>query len=82
MFMIGYLEKGVCGVKGTLNQGEQENSFGQFSSLSKQFEIRSPGNKQLFILPQELCKVKQPFTKHVGSNSWRLVALYIVIVIY
>jgi hypothetical protein len=41
--MIGYA------VKGTLKQGEQENSFGQYSSLSKQFEIRTSGDKQLFV---------------------------------
>jgi hypothetical protein len=30
-------------------QGEQENSFGQYSSLSEQFEIRTSGDKQLFV---------------------------------
>jgi hypothetical protein len=49
IFMIGYLEKGACVVRGTLKQGEQENSFGKYSSLSKQFEIRTSGNKQLFV---------------------------------
>jgi hypothetical protein len=28
IFMTGYLEKGVHGIRGTLKQGEQENSFG------------------------------------------------------
>jgi hypothetical protein len=27
IFMIGYLQKGERGVRGTLKQGEQENSF-------------------------------------------------------
>jgi hypothetical protein len=36
-------------VRGTLKQGEQENSFGEYSSLSKQFEIRTAGDKQLFV---------------------------------
>jgi hypothetical protein len=49
MDRFGYLEKGTRGVRGTLKQGEQENSFGQYSSLSKQFEIRTSGNKQLFV---------------------------------
>jgi hypothetical protein len=35
--------------KGTLQQGEQENSFGQYSSLSKHFEIWTPGDTQLFV---------------------------------
>jgi hypothetical protein len=43
IFMSGYLEKGARGERGTLKQGEQENSFGQYSSLSKQFEIRTYG---------------------------------------
>jgi hypothetical protein len=47
IFAIGYLEKGACEVRGTLKQGEQENSFGQYSSLSEQFEIRPSGNKRL-----------------------------------
>jgi hypothetical protein len=46
IFVTGYLEKGACG---TLKQGEQDNSFGQYSSLSKQFEIRPSGDKQLFV---------------------------------
>jgi hypothetical protein len=45
IFEIGYLEKRVCVVRGTLKQGEQENFFGQCSSLSKQLEIRTSGNK-------------------------------------
>jgi hypothetical protein len=49
IFAIGYLEKGAREVRGTLKQGKQENSFGQYSSLSKQFEIRTSGNKQLFL---------------------------------
>jgi hypothetical protein len=32
-------------VRETLNQGEQENSFVQYSSLSKQFDIRTLGDK-------------------------------------
>jgi hypothetical protein len=40
---------GACRVRGTLKQREQENPFGQYSSLSKQFEIRTLGNKQLFV---------------------------------
>jgi hypothetical protein len=32
IFPIGYLEKGACGVRGTLKQGEQENSFGKYKS--------------------------------------------------
>jgi hypothetical protein len=48
VFVIDYLEKGIWG-KGALKQGEQENSFGQYSSLSKQFEIRTSGDKQLFV---------------------------------
>jgi hypothetical protein len=66
-FAIDYLEKGAHGVRGTLKQGEQENSFGQYSSLRKQFEIRTC-DKQLFVSPQEPCKVKQCFTKHVGRG--------------
>jgi hypothetical protein len=49
IFTTGYLEKGAHGVRGTLKQGGQENSFEQYSSLSKQLEIRTPGDKQLFI---------------------------------
>jgi hypothetical protein len=49
IFVIGYLEKGASGVRGTLKQGEQNNSFGQYLSLSKQFEIRTSGCKQLFV---------------------------------
>jgi hypothetical protein len=49
IFSIGYLEKEACRVRGTLKQGEQENSFGQYSSLSKQFEIETAGNKQFFV---------------------------------
>jgi hypothetical protein len=49
IFGIDYLEKEACGVRGTLKQGEQENSFGQYSSLSKQFEIRISDGKQLFV---------------------------------
>jgi hypothetical protein len=49
IFAIGYLEKGARGERGTLKQEEQENSFGQYSSLSKQFEIRTSGDKQLFV---------------------------------
>jgi hypothetical protein len=52
IFAIGYLEKGapfLSGIRGTLKQEEQENSFGQYSSLSKQFEIRTSGDKQLFV---------------------------------
>jgi hypothetical protein len=48
-FAIDYLEKGAYGVRGTLKQGEQENSFGQYSSLSKQFKIRTSGDKQLLV---------------------------------
>jgi hypothetical protein len=49
IFRIGYLEKGNRGVRETLKQGEQENCFGQYLSLSKQFEIRTSGDKQLFV---------------------------------
>jgi hypothetical protein len=49
IFATDYLEKGACGGRRTLKQGEQENSFGQYSSLSMQFEIRTSGNKQLFV---------------------------------
>jgi hypothetical protein len=49
IFAIGYLEKGACGIRGTLKQGEQDNSFGKYSSLIEQFEIRTPGDKQLFV---------------------------------
>jgi hypothetical protein len=48
IFLIGFLEKGACEVRGTLKQGEQENSFGQYSSLSKQFKIGHI-DKQLFV---------------------------------
>jgi hypothetical protein len=34
IFAIGYLEKGACGVRGTLKQGEQQNSFERYSSSS------------------------------------------------
>jgi hypothetical protein len=44
IFTIGYIEKGARGVRGTLKQGEQENFWGQYSSLSKQFEIRTTGD--------------------------------------
>jgi hypothetical protein len=40
IFAIDYLEKGAHGVRGSLKQAEQENSFRQYSSLSKQLEIR------------------------------------------
>jgi hypothetical protein len=73
--VIGYLEKGVPGVRGTFKQGEQENSFGWYSSLNKQFEIRTSGDKQLFVWPQEPCRVKQRFTKYVGSSSGRLAGI-------
>jgi hypothetical protein len=47
------LRKGACGARGTLKQGEQENSFGQYSSLSNIkdliFEMRTSGDKQLFV---------------------------------
>jgi hypothetical protein len=36
---------GACRVRGTLKQREQENSFGQYSSLNKQFEVRTFGDK-------------------------------------
>jgi hypothetical protein len=45
IFTIGYLEKGARGVRRTLKQGEQDNSFEQYSSLSKQFETRISGDK-------------------------------------
>jgi hypothetical protein len=48
IFAIGCLEKGARGVRGTSKQEEQENSLGQYSPLSKQFEIRTSGDKQLF----------------------------------
>jgi hypothetical protein len=48
IFGIGHSEKGARGVRGTLKQGEQ-NSFGQYLSFSKQFEIRTSGDKQLFL---------------------------------
>jgi hypothetical protein len=69
IFVIGYLEKGACRERGALKQGEQENSSGQYLSLSMQFVIRTPGNKQLFVWLQEPCKVKQLCTKYEGSNS-------------
>jgi hypothetical protein len=43
------LRKGGMWVRGTLKQEEQENSFGQYSSLSKPFEIRILGDKQVFV---------------------------------
>jgi hypothetical protein len=49
IFAIGYLEKGACGVWGTLKQRGKGNSFGQYSSLSKHFEIWTPGDTQLFV---------------------------------
>jgi hypothetical protein len=49
IFAIGYLEKGACGVWGTLKQRGKGNSFGQYSSLSKPFEIRILGDKQVFV---------------------------------
>jgi hypothetical protein len=49
IFVIGFLEKGAYGVRGTLKQGKQENSFGQNPSLSEQFEIRTSADKQLFV---------------------------------
>jgi hypothetical protein len=49
IFVIGYLEKGAHGVRRTLKQVEQENSVGQYPSSSKQFEIRTSGDKQLFV---------------------------------
>jgi hypothetical protein len=39
IFLIGYLEKGAHGVRGTLKQGKQDNSFGQYSSLSKSLSL-------------------------------------------
>jgi hypothetical protein len=33
IFVIGYLEKGARGVRGTLKKGEQEHSFGQYSAV-------------------------------------------------
>jgi hypothetical protein len=49
IFAIGYLEKEACGVGETLKQEEQDNSFGQYSSLSEQFVIRtSVINSSLF----------------------------------
>jgi hypothetical protein len=48
-FTIFAIRKGARGVRGTLKQGEQENSLGEYSSLSKQFEIRTSGDKQLFV---------------------------------
>jgi hypothetical protein len=80
IFAIGYLEKGAHEVRVSLKQGEQENSFEQYSSLSKQFEIRTSSDKQLCL--QELCKVKQCFTKHVDSNLGRLAGIYTVILIH
>jgi hypothetical protein len=47
--MIGYLEKGTHWVRGTLKKGEQEISFEQYSSLCKQFEIKTSGDKQFFV---------------------------------
>jgi hypothetical protein len=49
IFVIVYLEKEAHGVRGTLKKGEQENSVGQYPSLSRQFEIRTSGDKQLFV---------------------------------
>jgi hypothetical protein len=43
-FATGYLEKGARELRVTLKQGEQENSFGQYSSLRKQFEIGTSGS--------------------------------------
>jgi hypothetical protein len=43
------MEKGVHGIRGTLKQEEQENSFGQYSSLRVQFGIKTSGNKQHFV---------------------------------
>jgi hypothetical protein len=63
--IFGYLEKGTCGVRGTLKQGEQESS-GQYSSLSKQFQIRTSGFKQLFDC-KNLTGSSNVITKHVGS---------------
>jgi hypothetical protein len=80
IFAIGYLEKGALGVRGTLKQEEQENSFGQYSSC-KQFEIRTSGDKQLFDR-KNLARSKKHFTKHVGSKLWRLAGIYTMIVIH
>jgi hypothetical protein len=55
---------------------------GQYPSLSRQFEIRTSGDKQLFVWLQEPCKVKQRFTKHVDSNLGRLVGIHTVIVLH
>jgi hypothetical protein len=47
-----------------------------------QFGIKTSGNKQHFVWPQEPCEVKQCFRKQVGSNSGRLAGICTVIVIH
>jgi hypothetical protein len=64
-----------------VGKGEQENSFGQYSSLSKQFKITTLGNKRFFVW-QEPCMFKPRFTKHVGSNLGWLAVIYAMIVIH
>jgi hypothetical protein len=59
-----------------------DHSFGQYLFLSKQFEIRTLGDKQLFVWAQESCKGKQHFTKHLCSNLGRLAVIYTMIAIY
>jgi hypothetical protein len=47
VFAIGY--SGAHGVRVTLRQREQENPFEQYSSLRRQFEIRTSGDKHPFV---------------------------------
>jgi hypothetical protein len=44
--------------------------------LIKKFGIRASGGKQLFVWPQEPCRVKQRFIKHIGSNLGSLAGIY------
>jgi hypothetical protein len=60
------LRKGGTWVKRTLEAGRARKFFWAIFIFKQLFEIRTSGDKQL--IDQEPCKVKQRFTKHVGSN--------------
>jgi hypothetical protein len=78
IFEIGYLEKGLHGVRRTLKQEEQENSFGQYSLLSKQFEIG-----QLVInsfLTTRTLQSQATFHKACRQQLGRLAGIHTVIV--
>jgi hypothetical protein len=74
VFLISYLEEVARGVKGTLKQGEQENSFGHYSSLGEQIEIRTSGNKQLLTTRtlQGQVMFHKACTQQFREGSWLL----------